>query len=474
MPMGTADGPLLADRYRVIQRLGAGGMAAVYLAHDERLDRRVAIKRLHTAERDDVDARRFQREARLGASLSHPNLVSIFDTEEDDESVLLVMEYVEGETLADRLARGGLEPPRAVAIVRAVAEALDHAHAAGIVHRDIKPANVLLGRDGSVKLADLGIAKAVERTDITDTGTVLGTPAYMAPEQLQGGKLGPAVDVYALAAMAFEMLTGQKARRGRSAAEIAHQVVNEPPPDPRDATIGEIPAPAAHAIRDGMAKDPADRPRSAGELADRLERGMEGARAVAAVPAPTLKRTQVVRPAARGTRWIPVAALSALAVVALVIALSSGTDDGGPTAGVPGQDAKETKEPQDPQETQETKAAKPAAPAPAPVTGVPEPKGKGDTAKAEQLHMEGYAALQAGDYDKAIKLNTKAIETFPEGTTWQTDINYAYALYSLGSALRLAGRPDEAIPVLEARLAIPNQTETVQHELDLARAEAGE
>jgi len=108
------------------------------------------------------------------------------------------------------------------------------------------------------------------------------------------------------------------------------------------------------------------------------------------------------------------------------------------------------------------------------VTGVPEPKGKGDLAKADQLHLAGYSALEAGDYDKAIKLNTKAIETFPEGTTWQTDINYAYALFSLGRALRLAGRPDEAIPVLEARAEIPDQTETVQQELDLARAAAGE
>ena len=166
-------------------------MAAVYLAHDERLGRDVAVKRLHTSERDEIDARRFQREAKLGASLSHPNLVSIFDTEQDDESVLLVMEYVDGETLADLLARGPVEPARAVEIVRAVAEALDHAHGAAIVHRDVKPGNVLLGRDGSVKLADLGIAKAVERTDITATGTVLGTPAYMAPEQLEGGKLGP-------------------------------------------------------------------------------------------------------------------------------------------------------------------------------------------------------------------------------------------------------------------------------------------
>jgi serine/threonine-protein kinase len=438
-------------------------MAVVYLAHDERLDRDVAVKRLHTTERDDVDARRFQREAKLGASLSHPNLVSIFDTEQDDESVLLVMEYVDGETLGDRLARGGLEPRRAVAIVRAVASALDHAHSAGIVHRDIKPANVLLGRDGAVKLADLGIAKALERTDITDTGTVLGTPAYMAPEQLQGGTVGPAVDVYALAAMAFEMLTGRKPRRGRSALEIAHQVVHEPPPDPRD-TGADVPAPAAHAIRAGMAKDPADRPRSAGEFAGRLERGMEGARPVATPGPPPRPPVRAPAPApgppplprARSTRWAPVLALSALALAALVIGLNSGGSDDPPD-----------------QRRAGGESAKPADAAPA-TADVPKPRGAGGTDVATQLHLDGHEALQAGDYDAAIRLNTRAIEAFPEGTTHESDINYAYALYSLGRALRLDGRPEEAVRVLEVRRQIPNQTETVQNELDLARAEAAE
>ena len=461
MPTGTADGPLLAGRYRVIGRLGSGGMAAVYLAHDERLDRDVAVKRLHTTERDDVDARRFQREAKLGASLSHPNLVSIFDTEEDDESVLLVMEYVDGETLADRLARGGLEPRRAVAIVAAVASALDHAHATGVVHRDIKPANVLLGSDDTVKLADLGIAKAVERTDITDTGTVLGTPAYMAPEQLQGGAVGPAVDVYALAAMAFEMLTGRKPRRGRSAVEIAHEVVHGPAPDPREFNP-DVPAAAANAVCAGMAKDPVERPRSAGEFAARLERGMEGARPVATplpppprspAPPPPLRHL----PPARSTRWVPVLALSALALAALVIGLNSGGgSDDPPERGNAGGEP--------PAKAQDADAA----------GEVPKPSGAGGSTLARRLHLEGYAALQAGDYDTAIELNTRAIEAFPEGTTWETDMNYAYALYSLGRALRLAGRPDEAIPVLEVRRQIPNQTETVQDELDLARAEAGE
>ncbi len=474
----------------MVERLGVGGMAAVYLAHDERLARDVAIKRLHRGDHEEIDARRFQREARLGASLSHPNLVSIFDTEEDDESVLLVMEYVDGETLADLLARGPIDAERAVQIIRAVAGALDHAHAAGIVHRDVKPANVLLGRDGAVKLADLGIAKAIERTDITGTGTVLGTPVYMAPEQLQGGKLGPAVDVYALAAMAFELLTGRKARRGRTAVEIAHQVVNEPPPDPRDVNPG-IPAPAAEAIRAGMAKDPAQRPHSAVELAKRLEgcvgkgttRRMERARPVAPVPVTPREGapSYLVRPTRR-IRWVPIAGLVAVALAAIAIALASGGGDDSPqpVADDGKQAAKKDSAEQSsplPTETDEPAAPAPAAEEPAEepaLDGVPTPSGAGGTAEAERLHLDGYAALQAGDYDRAIDLNTQAIEAFPEGTTWEDDINYAYALYSLGRALRLAGRPDEAIPVLEARSRIPNQTDTVQHELDLARAQAGE
>jgi serine/threonine-protein kinase len=370
------------------------------------------------------------------------------------------MEYVEGETLADVLARGPVEPRRAVEIVRAVAAALDHAHASGIVHRDIKPANILLGRDGSVKLADLGIAKAVERTDITDTGTVLGTPVYMAPEQLQGGELGPAVDIYALATMAFELLTGRKARSGRAAVEIAHKVVNEPAPDPREVNP-RIPGPAADAIRAGMARDPVERPRSAGELADRLE----SARPIAPVPVqeppgtrPMHSYTTAPR---RSPRWTAALALGALAVAALAIALASG---GGGDEGAADRARAED----------ERGAAVAAEDQAETAAAIPEPGGAGGSAAAEQLHLEGHAALQAGDYDTAIELNTRAIEAFPEGTTWETDMNYAYALYSLGRALRLAGRPDEAIPVLELRSEIPDQTATVQQELDLARQEAAE
>src|SRR5918912_2565967 len=176
-----APSSLLAGRYRVERLLGRGGMAAVYLAHDERLDRRVAIKRLH-ADSPVAAARRFAREAKLGASLSHPNLVWVFDTVADEDGVLIVMEYVPGTTLARELQAGPLRPRRAVEVISGVATALDHAHEHGVVHRDVKPANVLLGTGGTVKLADLGIARAAEHTRITSSGVVLGTASYMAPE----------------------------------------------------------------------------------------------------------------------------------------------------------------------------------------------------------------------------------------------------------------------------------------------------
>ena len=264
-----------ADRYRVLRRLGAGGMATVFLAEDERLGRQVAVKRLHADSPEDM-ARRFDREARLGASLNHPNLVAVYDTLTDPEGVLIVMEYVDGPTLAQALRDGALEPQRALVMLGGVAAALDYAHAHGIVHRDVKPANVLLGEDGKAKLADLGIAFAVERaTHITRTGTVLGTPSYMAPEQLEGRDVGPAVDVYALGAVAFEALSGRKARTGSSPVEIATRVATEPAPDLRE-TWPEAPAGAAQVLAAAMAADPAERPRSAGELVHRLSAGLEG------------------------------------------------------------------------------------------------------------------------------------------------------------------------------------------------------
>ncbi len=258
-------------RYRHIARLGVGGMATVTLAEDTMLGRRVALKRLH-AGGDAQAIPRLRREALVGASLSHPNLVSIYDVEEGDgRDLVIVMEYVAGETLREAIAAsaGGLEPAYALEVLGGVAAALDAIHVRGIVHRDVKPANILLGRDGAVKLADLGIAMAADRTQITSPGVILGTYSYMAPEQLEGDTATPAADVYALAAVAFEMLSGQKARPQPNPVAVAHAIATRPPPDLCAASPGASPAVAAVLAR-GMAADPARRPRSAGELVDRL------------------------------------------------------------------------------------------------------------------------------------------------------------------------------------------------------------
>src|SRR3954447_696458 len=268
MPVGTTD-DLVAGRYRMLRRLGAGGMAAVFLARDTRLERDVAVKRLHPESPEEV-GRRFQREAKVGASLNHPSIVAVYDTVTDDEGVLIVMEYVAGHTLRDEIPRGPMEPDRALGILAAIASALDHAHDAGVVHRDVKPANVLIDdARGAVKLADLGIATAAERTRITKSGNVLGTAAYMAPERLDGLAGGPGVDIYALAAMAFEMLSGRKAIDGSTPLEIARRVATAPPPYICDIVPGAPPA-AGEALKRGLAKDPRERPASAGELVREL------------------------------------------------------------------------------------------------------------------------------------------------------------------------------------------------------------
>ena len=189
MPVST-QGTLLAGRYRVLRHLGSGGMASVLLCRDERLDREVAVKRLHADSPADTE-QRFVREGEARASLNHPNLVSVYDTAVDDEGVLIVMEYVPGESLAAALRHGPLGPRRVARMARELGAALDHAHAQGVVHRDVKPANVLLRDDAVAKLVDLGIATAADTTRITRSGTVLGTAAYMAPEQLEGREPGP-------------------------------------------------------------------------------------------------------------------------------------------------------------------------------------------------------------------------------------------------------------------------------------------
>jgi serine/threonine protein kinase len=465
-------------------------MATVYLAEDERLGRKVAVKRLHSDSPEDA-AQRFEREAKVGASLSHPNLVTVFDTVADDEGVLIVMEYVAGENLAELMARERVPAEQAVSILRQVAGALDHAHQAGVVHRDIKPANILISPDGKAKLVDLGIATASERTQITAAGTVLGTPSYMAPEQLEGGQITKAVDIYALGAVAFELLSGRKARQGRTPVEIAHQIANEPVPDIREAWSDAPPA-AADALQQAMSRDPGDRPRSAGQLARTLDDAFKATQPATTRPipfqggderrdpTPTPRPAVAVPPRRRRTptptrqrsgapRWLPVAVLIAALLVAggAIAAITSGGDDKGtpavaPTDKAPAKKSKAKKKKTTTQaqqtQSQPTESQSQTTQAPA--------AGGGDPA---QMQLQAHNLINQGKYDEAIALDKQVVA---QGSG--TGLTYAYALYDLGHALRLAGRPDEAIPILEQRMKINNQRDVVKAELEQAKRDAGQ
>jgi serine/threonine protein kinase len=260
---------VLAGRYRVLRRLGAGGTAAVFLTRDERLGREVAVKRLHGAEVTAQTAERLRREARIMASLRHPNLVTVYDMLMDEEDLLLVMEYVRGETLADVLASSPLDCERTIRLLEPVAAALDCVHGEGVVHRDLKPSNILVGAGGVVKVADLGLATAAEITRITPPGVILGTPAYMAPEQARAGPCTPAVDVYGLASIAFEALSGTLPRDGRTVVAVLAQATRQPPPDLRDRRPG-TPAGAAEALMRGMSPKPEERQPSASQLLEEV------------------------------------------------------------------------------------------------------------------------------------------------------------------------------------------------------------
>jgi hypothetical protein len=486
-------GSLLAGRYRVLRRLGAGGMASVWLCDDERLGRPVAVKRLHADSPGEMELR-FVREAKLGASLNHPNLVAVYDTAVEDEGLLIVMEYVEGESLAQALLRGPLESRRVAQLARELGGALDHVHTQGVVHRDVKPANVLLRRDGAVKLVDLGIAVSVDQTRVTRSGTVLGSASYMAPEQLEGREVGPAADVYALATVCFEALAGRKARGGRTPVEIAHEVATASPPDVREHAPG-IPAAAAAALERGMSREPTWRQRSAGELALELEKGLERGRSEPHPPGRSETRTlplagtaPLSRTAARASRRSPsfagplavaLIALAAAAVVAAVL-LTGGGEGDNQRADRPAQQQERRDQAQEPasrgdeavddaagDEGQVTDTA-PAEPAPEEPAPAEQPI---DPAQGAALNEQGYALMQQGDYAGAVPVLRRAVAAWPEDST---DLNYAYALYNLGASLNRSGNPAEAIPYLEKRLNWPNQRGVVKQELKDARQKAGQ
>jgi serine/threonine protein kinase len=255
-------------RYRVENVLGGGGMALVYRARDEELDRPVAIKLLaDNLAADEAFRQRFLREARLAAQLAHPNVVQIYDSGEADGRPYIVMEYVEGETLADLLARRRTLPPaEAVELALQICSGLEHAHQAGLVHRDIKPQNLLIRGDGTVKIADFGIARSAHGTRLTETGSVLGTAAYLAPEQAAGEEVTPAADVYAVGVVLYELLTGRTPRTAETLTQFLLRGEEQPIPELRE-LAPEVPEALEDVVMRCLARIPEYRPPSAGALA---------------------------------------------------------------------------------------------------------------------------------------------------------------------------------------------------------------
>ncbi|MBU1432433.1 serine/threonine protein kinase, partial [Myxococcota bacterium] len=246
------------ERYERLEPLGAGGMASVFRGHDRLLDRPVAIKVLHPelARRAPLRAR-FLREARIFAQLKHPHIVDIYDVLSEGDEVAMVMELVEGDDLKGILKRHApLIPPLAALVIEPVAEALAYAHARGVIHRDVKPANILMGADGVVKLSDFGIAKAANQEDnLTQTGELLGTPAYIAPEQAQGAAITPAVDQYALGVVLYQLVTGEQPFKAPNTMAVLTRIVLGNYTDPRQLSPN-VDEPLARIISRALKLDP--------------------------------------------------------------------------------------------------------------------------------------------------------------------------------------------------------------------------
>jgi eukaryotic-like serine/threonine-protein kinase len=255
------EGDVIAGRYVLEELVGAGGMSSVYRAHDQLLERDVALKILHSTHQEDEEAvERFRREAQAVARLSHPNVVTVIDRGEEDGHQFIVFEYVDGATLKDHLAkRGPLPPEEALPIAIDVGEALAYAHGLGIVHRDVKPQNVILNGNGSAKVGDFGIARSVDvGKDVTQTGTVIGTGDYIAPEQASGRPVVPASDVYGLGCVLFELLTGSPPFSGSGFVDVAMQHIHAPPPSLLERRP-DVPPRIAAAVERALAKEPDDR-----------------------------------------------------------------------------------------------------------------------------------------------------------------------------------------------------------------------
>jgi eukaryotic-like serine/threonine-protein kinase len=330
----------VAGRYELVRPLGHGAMATVDLAHDVELDRPVALKRLaENLARDDDLRRRFVREARLAARLAHPNVVRVFDVGEDDGRPFIAMEYVEGETLSEFVARRGpLPPAEAATLGMQMCAGLAAAHAAGLVHRDVKPQNLLLSSDGVLKLGDFGIALGKDGTRLTIAGTVLGTAGYLAPEQARGEQVTAAADIYAVGAVLYELLTGEPSRTVGSLSELGSEDGFRPPD--LAARRPDAPAELVATVTACLSAEPEDRPASAATVA-RLLAPVASEAATVLLPAdPAQRATEILAPPAREHRRWPTRRIAgatalvgaAVAGLAVAVVLNAGGGHATPPA----------------------------------------------------------------------------------------------------------------------------------------------
>jgi len=485
---GLLEGVELPDRYAVRRPIAKGGMASVWCARDRMLGRSVAIKLISERfARDESALRRFKREARAAARLSgHRHVVTIYDIGQaiDSDAPLgrpfIVMEYLAGGTVADALRVGTVTREHAVEWVRQAAAALDYAHSRGVIHRDIKPGNLLLDGERTLHVADFGIAQLASEDTFTGSGQMLGTAAYIAPEQVLGRPATEASDRYALAVAAFELLVGRRPFSAEQSAAQARQHLEDEPPaasciDPT------LPRAVDGVLRRGMSKDPDARWPSAGEFAGAIEDALGGADAQTArvirrpVVAPPPQRVRShhraaapARPATahrRRGRGVALAALAAVALGVGVAAADSGMFAGSsrPTAST--------------RSTRTLSAARPRPPAtharvarhhairrPATTTVQASPvAATTPPPTAETLQARGHELLQDGNPAAAIPALRQAL-----GAASPTSLTYAYGLFDLGRALLLAGDPKAAVEVLWQRMQIPNQTGVVRAELQQA------
>jgi eukaryotic-like serine/threonine-protein kinase len=443
MPVDT---DILPPRYRSPKRIALGGMGEVYRATDAVLGRAVAVKLLaERYARDESIRGRFTREALAAARLSgEPNIVTVFDVGEHAERPFIVMEYLGGGSLEERIRAGGAqEVGQALEWLEQAATALDAAHRHGVVHRDVKPANLMLDRNGTVHVADFGIASAAGTDSLTMTGTVLGTAGYLSPEQAQGERATPASDRYSLAVVAFELLSGRRPFESDSITAEATAHVNAPVPSIAELCEG-LPAELDTVFRRALAKDPKRRFETASEFVSALRAALSeaaGATRPFQLPASTGPTRSVLTPVSRRRtrrrRWPVLVALLALAAVGGAIAaivLSNGNDKSNASAPPRERTVTVTRQSNTGPTTVTTQAQQPPPPAPAT-----------SSLSGSALNDAGYTKMQAGDYTGALPLLRQAV-TKLNGVGYPYE---AYANYNLGYTLLQLGSCSESIPYLK-------------------------